>query len=130
MMKDPCFSDSDGFLVANDKSTLLGYSPTASPNIKMSNTMSTFLTKGKIPSTLEEEIRPHAICLGRVKDLESNVPEQWWKTVFADSMYLKTDGDCVEDPRITQEEIQLLKNDPEINSIFHMTKPHGQTGMS
>jgi hypothetical protein len=49
-----------------------------------------------------------SICFGRVNeaDFERMVPAQWWKTVFADGLYLKTDGDVVEDPEITKEEIR------------------------
>ncbi|KAI8827056.1 uncharacterized protein EV422DRAFT_23632 [Fimicolochytrium jonesii] len=59
-----------------------------------------------------------AVCHGRVSDLEAMVPSQWWQTVFADSMYLKTDGDVVEDPQITKEEVGLLQSDVELKSIF------------
>lgn len=49
-------------------------------------------------------------CHGRVaaEDFEKMVPAQWWKSVFADAMYLKTDGDVVEDPLITEEEIRYF----------------------
>ena len=56
-------------------------------------------------------------CYGKLKDLEMMVPPQWWKTVFADSTYLKTDGDCVEDPQITKEEISLLLSNSKIKSM-------------
>lgn len=48
------------------------------------------------------------ICHGRVaeNDFEKMVPAQWWKAVFADGLYLKTDGDVVEDPEITKEELR------------------------
>jgi hypothetical protein len=48
------------------------------------------------------------VCHGRVpeQDFEKMVPAQWWKSVFADALYLKTDGDVVEDPEITKEEIR------------------------
>ncbi|KAI8909940.1 hypothetical protein DFJ77DRAFT_550381 [Powellomyces hirtus] len=59
-----------------------------------------------------------AVCHGRVSDLEAMVPSHWWQTVFADAMYLKTDGDVVEDPEITKEEVGLLESDPDIQSIF------------
>ena len=51
---------------------------------------------------------PTSICHGIVKeeDFEKMIPAQWWKTVFADDLYLKTDGDVVEDPEITREEIK------------------------
>jgi hypothetical protein len=47
-------------------------------------------------------------CYGRVvdDDFERMVPAQWWKQVFADNYYLKTDGDVVEDPEITKEELK------------------------
>ncbi|KAJ3083408.1 hypothetical protein HK102_001092 [Quaeritorhiza haematococci] len=59
------------------------------------------------------------VCHGRVKDLESMVPRHWWKTVFADAMYLKTDGDVVEDPEITREEIAMLEADADIKAVFN-----------
>ena len=59
-----------------------------------------------------------SVCYGRLKDLEMMVPAQWWKTVFADSMYLKTDGDVIEDPEITNEEIALLESDKRIHSLL------------
>ncbi|KAL2911588.1 hypothetical protein HK105_208927 [Polyrhizophydium stewartii] len=58
------------------------------------------------------------VCYGRVKDLEAMVPAQWWKYVFADAMYLKTDGDVVEDPDVTQGEIALLEAVPEIKNLI------------
>lgn len=57
-------------------------------------------------------------CFGKLKDLEMMVPPQWWKTVFADSTYLKTDGDCVEDPQITKEEVTLLLSNARIKSLI------------
>lgn len=50
----------------------------------------------------------NATCHGRVveDDFERMVPAQWWKHVFADAYYLKTDGDVVEDPEITKEELK------------------------
>ncbi|KAJ3008041.1 hypothetical protein HKX48_008806 [Thoreauomyces humboldtii] len=59
-----------------------------------------------------------AVCHGRVSDLGAMVPKQWWQTVFADAMYLKTDGDVVEDAEITKEEVGLLESDPAIMNIF------------
>jgi Tfp pilus assembly protein PilW len=57
-------------------------------------------------------------CYGKVADLESNVPAEWWKTVFADDMYLQTDGDAVEDPEVTRVEIELLESDTSIKALF------------
>ena len=45
--------------------------------------------------------------LGPVPDLERHLPEDWWRTLF-NSVYLKTDGDVVENDENTQREIDLL----------------------
>ncbi|KAI9098645.1 hypothetical protein DFS34DRAFT_81039 [Phlyctochytrium arcticum] len=71
-----------------------------------------------LKSTKEYTTSTGAICHGRVANLESMVPAAWWQTVFADAMYLKTDGDVVEDPDITKEEVGLLEADPEIKKIL------------
>ncbi len=44
---------------------------------------------------------------GPVFDLEQHVPKDWWKWLF-DSLYLKTDGDVVNDLEITQSEIDYF----------------------
>lgn len=69
-----------------------------------------------------------ALCHGRVHDLESMVPAQWWQTVFADAMYLKTDGDVVEDPEITKEEVGLLESDQGIKGILLRGSNSGDQG--
>ncbi|MCX5771473.1 MAG: class I SAM-dependent methyltransferase, partial [Candidatus Hydrogenedentes bacterium] len=45
--------------------------------------------------------------LGPVPDLERHLPSEWWRTLF-NSIYLKTDGDVVENDRNTIKEINLL----------------------
>lgn len=45
--------------------------------------------------------------LGCVPDLEEHVPSDWWRQIF-NSVYLKTDGDVVEDHYITNHEIDLF----------------------
>ncbi|TPX34714.1 D-alanine---D-alanine ligase [Synchytrium microbalum] len=74
----------------------------------------------KINDKVNHSTNGHAStkCHGRVADLEAMVPGQWWKTVFADGMYLKTDGDVVEDPEITMEEIAMLEQDSSLRNIF------------
>ena len=67
------------------------------------------------------------VCYGRLKDLEIMVPSQWWKTVFADAMYLKTDGDVIEDPEITREEIALLESDIGIKAILDKGLHNGKS---
>jgi D-alanine-D-alanine ligase len=54
--------------------------------------------------------------IGPVRNLEEHVRPDWWRLIF-NSIYLKTDGDVVDDPKITAAEIDLfsrtLKLSPE-----------------
>ena len=45
--------------------------------------------------------------LGPVENLESYVKADWWRHLF-NANYLRTDGDVVEDPNITRDEIDLF----------------------
>ena len=45
--------------------------------------------------------------LGPVPNLEEHVPEDWWRRIFH-ALYLKTDGDVVDDAKITESEIEKL----------------------
>lgn len=45
--------------------------------------------------------------LGPISDLERHLPTDWWQTLF-NSMYLKTDGDVVENDANTVQEVDLL----------------------
>ncbi len=45
--------------------------------------------------------------LGPVSDLERHLPSDWWRTLF-NSLYLKTDGDIVENYENTKQEIELV----------------------
>ncbi len=45
--------------------------------------------------------------LGPVSNLEKHLPAEWWKSLF-NSLYLKTDGDVVENPANTIREVDLL----------------------
>ncbi|MEX2516857.1 MAG: methyltransferase domain-containing protein [Gammaproteobacteria bacterium] len=51
--------------------------------------------------------RPRARTLGPVADLENHLPSEWWKELF-DSLYLRTDGDVVENDINTVTEIDVL----------------------
>jgi len=46
---------------------------------------------------------------GPVPDLEEHVPPDWWRWIF-NSIYLKTDGDVIDDAQITVKEIDLFSN--------------------
>lgn len=45
--------------------------------------------------------------LGPVANLEEHVPADWWLRVF-NPLYLKTDGDVVDDPLVTQKEVDKI----------------------
>ncbi|MBN1765745.1 MAG: methyltransferase domain-containing protein [Sedimentisphaerales bacterium] len=45
--------------------------------------------------------------LGPISDLERHLPTDWWQTLF-NSLYLKTDGDVVENDQNTAKEVDLL----------------------
>jgi D-alanine-D-alanine ligase len=47
--------------------------------------------------------------LGPVSDLERHLPSDWWNTLF-NSLYLKTDGDVVENDVNTRADVDLLIN--------------------
>lgn len=45
--------------------------------------------------------------LGPISDLERHLPPEWWKTLF-NSLYLKTDGDVVENNLNTENDVNIL----------------------
>ncbi|MCB9663397.1 MAG: methyltransferase domain-containing protein [Alphaproteobacteria bacterium] len=45
--------------------------------------------------------------LGPVSDLERHLPSEWWRSLF-DAVYLKTDGDVVEDHALTRSEVDAI----------------------
>jgi len=55
----------------------------------------------------EKKERNGTICLGPVLNLEEYVKKDWWKRIF-NSFYLKTDGDVVEDQKITKFEVDFF----------------------
>jgi D-alanine-D-alanine ligase len=46
-------------------------------------------------------------CLGPVADLEAHLPEEWWRKLF-NALYVKTDGDVVENLENTRREVDFL----------------------
>ncbi|MBN2138497.1 MAG: methyltransferase domain-containing protein [Sedimentisphaerales bacterium] len=47
--------------------------------------------------------------LGPVPNLEQHVDPEWWRQIF-NAMYLKTDGDVVDDPQLTSREVDLFSS--------------------
>jgi D-alanine-D-alanine ligase len=46
-------------------------------------------------------------CLGPVADLEAHLPEEWWRKLF-NALYVKTDGDVVENLENTRRDVDFL----------------------
>ena len=55
--------------------------------------------------------------LGPVADLESHLPEDWWRKLF-NALYVKTDGDVVENAENTRRDVDLVLSalQPDLNS--------------
>lgn len=52
--------------------------------------------------------RPSArSCLGPVADLEQHLPSEWWRKLF-NALYVKTDGDVVENSENTRREVDFI----------------------
>jgi D-alanine-D-alanine ligase len=45
--------------------------------------------------------------LGPISDLERHLPQEWWRTLF-NAVYLKTDGDVVENDQNTEQEVDVF----------------------
>lgn len=46
-------------------------------------------------------------CLGPVADLEAHLPAEWWRKLF-NALYVKTDGDVVENVENTRREVDFI----------------------
>ncbi len=60
-----------------------------------------------MPAEVLEKLPEKTKTLGPVADLEKHLPSEWWKTLF-NSLYLKTDGDVVENHENTAREVGML----------------------
>ncbi|HEO72036.1 MAG TPA: methyltransferase domain-containing protein, partial [Candidatus Hydrogenedentes bacterium] len=66
--------------------------------------------------------------LGPVVDLERHLPTDWWRTLF-NAIYLKTDGDVVENEKATAREVDVLVEATGIESgdaILDLCCGHGR----
>jgi D-alanine-D-alanine ligase len=50
---------------------------------------------------------PARSCLGPVADLEAHLPPEWWRSLF-NALYVKTDGDVVENVENTRREVDFI----------------------
>jgi len=67
--------------------------------------------KGQTPTTKPPQ-KPKSTSagpksLGPVHDLEAHVHPEWWRQIF-NAIYLKTDGDVVDDPQLTAKEVDIF----------------------
>ncbi|MFM1816356.1 MAG: hypothetical protein RLZ98_3051 [Pseudomonadota bacterium] len=61
--------------------------------------------------------------LGPVADLEQHLPDEWWRKLF-NAVYVKTDGDVVENSENTRLEVDFIQQATDItpkydSSIYH-----------
>ena len=61
------------------------------------------------PPQRKKKGKERKVFLGPVSDLEEHVRPDWWSRIF-NHLYLKTDGDVVDDLAITSHEIDLFLN--------------------
>jgi len=48
-----------------------------------------------------------------VADLEAHLPEEWWRKLF-NALYVKTDGDVVENVENTRREVDFIVSAAEV----------------
>jgi D-alanine-D-alanine ligase len=58
-------------------------------------------------------------CLGPVADLEAHLPEEWWRKLF-NALYVKTDGDVVENLENTRREVDFIATSAKIQPYSHI----------
>ena len=61
---------------------------------------------------------PHR-CLGPVADLEAHLPDEWWRTLF-NALYVKTDGDVVENDDNTRREVDFITSATAVQPHSHI----------
>jgi len=66
------------------------------------------LQTSSVKSSSPKKGRPATVrTLGPVRDLERHLPNEWWKDLF-NSLYLKTDGDVVENDLNTVRDVDMI----------------------
>ncbi|HXF54649.1 MAG TPA: methyltransferase domain-containing protein [Hyphomicrobiaceae bacterium] len=58
-------------------------------------------------------------CLGPVADLEAHLPAEWWRSLF-NALYVKTDGDVVENRENTRREVDFIVASAAIQPHSHI----------
>ncbi len=60
-----------------------------------------------LPARPQVTPSPNGRTFGPLSDLERHLPSDWWSSLF-DALYLKTDGDVVENHENTRQDVDLL----------------------
>jgi D-alanine-D-alanine ligase len=60
-----------------------------------------------VPKTKKPKRAVARSCLGPVADLEQHLPAEWWRKLF-NALYVKTDGDVVENNENTRREVDFI----------------------
>ena len=72
------------------------------------------------PKPKEKKRKPFACAsFGPLNDLERHLPLDWWKRIF-NSVYLKTDGDVIDNEVNTKKEIDLVLEKVAIEPFDHV----------
>ena len=71
-------------------------------------TLRTYVHHGtSLPRRSAPSARTPRSCLGPVADLEAHLPAEWWRKLF-NALYVKTDGDVVENVENTRREVDFI----------------------
>lgn len=81
--------------------------PSSEPGNSVDNQPKKGVEKLSDPSQKPQPEQPFPRTVGPVSDLERHLPPLWWGQIF-NSIYLKTDGDVVENEEITRLEVDML----------------------
>src|SRR5262245_16508507 len=60
-----------------------------------------------VPKARKPKRQSPRSCLGPVADLEQHLPAEWWRKLF-NALYVKTDGDVVENNENTRREVDFI----------------------
>jgi len=73
----------------------------------------------KLVSSKKKNKEPGPRSLGPISDLEKHLLPEWWRSIF-NSLYLKTDGDVIENNDNTMKEIDLVVKTTNIEPYDHI----------
>lgn len=81
--------------------------------------MNKIVLKKNSNNTNLEQKKNSSSSLGPISDLEKHLPSEWWKSLF-NSLYIKTDGDVVENNRNTAKEVDIIIESTKLEPFDHV----------